>query len=464
MKGKHEQTATSGDEDFWEEAEAAEGIASVGVNMGGRAESDTPSEDKHIQRPICRSHPSARLLIEESNARLTLKTQEEQDKPINKGIVIAGDNTFGLAAESDTTSEDKHTQRPICRSHPSAQLPVEETNARPTLKTEEEQEGGRSDRRPKEEATKRGNTNTDDAGEETEATEEGGEEEPPDNSELHGLCSKPLRGRRRPRSQRGFFQNSGRLPPLVEETRRTERAGQEPCSSASLVDDWDSVRLWLAEATGSRRAACAKYTDPLGRTALHVCCLEGGPVDVVDSLLALAPETALWTDRRGETPLHTVFRRADRTTAPHAARAILERCPGAARATDATGRLAISYLAEQAGRARPPSEAPSRMMSTRRVTMVECSDHYVSHFAGDGDLEDNAAFFKTLDAFPLWLKKHAVLNEQVKNRLALAASKPFPYMVVCCDIMVQAFLLVLVLVFSDKGIETLSRNAPPPPN
>mmetsp|Transcript_31180 Transcript_31180/g.70515 ORF Transcript_31180/g.70515 Transcript_31180/m.70515 type:complete len:884 (-) Transcript_31180:72-2723(-) len=89
--------------------------------------------------------------------------------------------------------------------------------------------------------------------------------------------------------------NSGSEPRLAELNRLREM----------MNTTWDSIREWLAaHPSESERSLAATHQGQFLTTALHmVCKLMDPPVDIIESLIECAPETATWPDSNGWLPL-----------------------------------------------------------------------------------------------------------------------------------------------------------------
>ena len=104
--------------------------------------------------------------------------------------------------------------------------------------------------------------------------------------------------------------------------------------------EWDSIRQWLLT-NGAKEARQA--VESLGEyqtTALHLACRNVPPVDVIDAMLSISPETVQWEDSFGWLPLH--YACANR--APDVVLKMLaEAYPESMTSTDKRGRTPLHF-------------------------------------------------------------------------------------------------------------------------
>ena len=112
------------------------------------------------------------------------------------------------------------------------------------------------------------------------------------------------------------------------------------CSVAKSDDDWDDIRHWLASNPIDVKKRAAEFLGDLETTALHVVCKHGPPLDVIQDLLLVAPETVEWIDAFVWVPLHYASANG---ASPEVLRALTEAYPPSKVAVDKRGRTPLHF-------------------------------------------------------------------------------------------------------------------------
>lgn len=75
-------------------------------------------------------------------------------------------------------------------------------------------------------------------------------------------------------------------------------------ASGEDVDSWDDVRQWLRDHTTAEAREAAMMTGDDNATPLYLACRKCAPVDIIEVLIGVAPQTAQMANNLGWLPMH----------------------------------------------------------------------------------------------------------------------------------------------------------------
>lgn len=105
-------------------------------------------------------------------------------------------------------------------------------------------------------------------------------------------------------------------------------------------ESWQAVREWLQQHNDEQVIIAAEEQGESGLTALHFACRHAPPVDIIELLLSLAPNTSRVADNFGWLPIHYACASG---SSPQVIRALTDAFPESKTATDSSGRTPLHF-------------------------------------------------------------------------------------------------------------------------
>jgi Ankyrin repeats (3 copies) len=111
-------------------------------------------------------------------------------------------------------------------------------------------------------------------------------------------------------------------------------------SQREAAESWQPVREWLQSHDYETVRAAAEQRGESGLTALHFCCRNVPPADVIDVFLSIAADTVQWPDSFGWLPIHYACASGSDTAV---IQALAENFPESKTTTDRRGRTPLHF-------------------------------------------------------------------------------------------------------------------------
>jgi Ankyrin repeats (3 copies) len=121
---------------------------------------------------------------------------------------------------------------------------------------------------------------------------------------------------------------------------RAKAPKETAASQREAAESWQPVREWLQSHDYETVRAAAEQRGESGLTALHFCCRNVPPADVIDVFLSIAADTVQWPDSFGWLPIHYACASGSDTAV---IQALAENFPESKTTTDRRGRTPLHF-------------------------------------------------------------------------------------------------------------------------
>jgi ankyrin repeat protein len=223
------------------------------------------------------------------------------------------------------------------------------------------------------------------------------------------------------------------------------------CDIAGSEESFNKIRRWLNEHKDEQRHLedSANYFDLFGRSTLHLLLRAYPPLDIVNSLLCLAPSTVKTPDNFGDYPLHWACRYK---ASSGVVKMIFEAFPDAARLKGEAGLLPLHHACKYG--------APFEVVEL----LADAFPESVTERDNDGKLALEYALTKGDVSQEIRFLLSPETLKEVCQREKSIASDDISYKILCqelfdtCNIMSKDLLILCVEAWrNDRSSETFDR-------